>query len=279
MKVLVTGGAGFVGSHLVEELVKEKNVVHVVDDLSEGKWSNLSEARDKIFFYRQDIRNALPEIDFDVVYHLAAKHSVPKSFEHPQDYFDVNVGGSWDVFAQYQKSRIVNISSSSAKECKSPYAISKKTTELCAALFSGIVSLRYFNVIGERQPNKGCVVPSFCTEMLAGNPPIIYGDGSQSRDYTYVKDVVRETIGFGQGKRKKDVGVFDVGYGDSHTTMEMFKRIAKLLGYEGAPVFAGERLGDVKFTKSGKAIACPEFGFERGLERTVKWFEEKGVLK
>jgi len=274
MKVLVTGGAGFIGSHLVEELVKRGNTVHVVDNLSTGKIDNLRNVKREIVFHRSDIRNNLPAVDFDVVYHLAAEHSVPKSFENPQEYFDVNVGGSWDVFAQYQDSRIVNVSSSSAKYNKSPYAISKRTSEICAKLFPNIVSLRYFNVFGERQPFNGAVIPSFCNRMLRGERPIIFGDGEQVRDFTYVKDVVEETIDFGEGKRKEAKGVFSIGYGKTHSVNELFQKIAKILDFDKPPIFKEERIGDIRFSQSKEIMLNPKFGFEEGLRRTIDWYSE-----
>ena len=278
-KYLVTGGSGFIGSHVVEELVNRGDKVTVIDDLSEGLESNLASVWDKIIFLEKDITGSyLPDGPFDVVYHLAAKHSVPKSFDDPQKYFDVNVGGSWDVFAKYQDCRIVNVSSSSAVACKSPYAISKKTVELCADLFKNIVSLRYFNVFGERQALCGAVVPAFCVTMLRGEQPTIYGDGNQDRDFTYVKDVADATVEFGEGKWKDLKGVHEVGYGSCHTVNEIFEIISKQLRYQRDPIYAEERIGDVKHSISSGLLGTSKYGFEKGINRTVSWFKAKKYI-
>lgn len=277
MRVLVTGGAGFIGSHLVEELVKRGDEVWIIDNLLEGKINNIREVRDKVVFCGGDVRETLINEYFRVVYHLAAKRSVPKSFLHPKEYFDVNINGTWNILSAYgRRSRIVNISSSSAEKCLSPYAISKRTTELLCMLYPKAVSLRLFNVFGERQLNTGCVIPAFTLNMINNKTPFVYGDGNQSKDFTYVGDVVREIMEFGEGKYKKENGIFDIGYGQSHSVNELFERIGKLTNYECLPpIHLAKRQGDTDFSQSTRKMENVKYGFEIGLERTVEWFKNE----
>jgi nucleoside-diphosphate-sugar epimerase len=199
---------------------------------------------------------------------------VPKSFQHPQKYFESNIIGTWNVLSKYSggSTTIVNISSSSAKENLSPYAISKCAAEQCAALFKKTVSLRLFNVFGERQPDIGCIVPAFCKHMIARKQPIIYGDGTQSRDFTYVKDVVRVIADYGQ--HSCATGVHDIGYGQNITVMDMFKKIAKLTKFNGKPMQMSKRKGDIDYSRASEAMKQPKWGFDKGLERTVDYFKE-----
>lgn len=285
MNTLITGGAGFIGSHLVEELVSQKekeDKITVVDDLSEGDWDNIDDcimSKDGVDFFPCSILqlDAMPFGKIDVVYHLAAKHTVPLSFVNPGDYFTTNITGSWKVFEAFKKARIVNISSSSAAECKSPYGISKRAAELAAELFPNVVSLRLFNVFGERQPYTGCVIPAFCKAILTKKRPIIYGDGEQSRDFTYVKDVVKEIVRYGNGGYKNEKGVHDVGYGESTTVNYLFDQISRLLNYEGKPKHVEERQGDVRYTQASRKMYCPEYGFREGLKRAVDWQKKKYI--
>lgn len=281
MNILVTGGAGFIGSHLVEELVKDKeNKVTVLDDLSTGKIENLSHIpQDKVDGWSGDICSEIQfphdlEYNFDAVYHLAAKRSVPLSFEIPYEFFRVNINGTWNMLEKNKKARFVNISSSSAPECLSPYGITKRTAEHLTALHPNGVSLRLFNVFGERQSDCGAIVPEFTKLMLKGKQPTIYGDGLQTRDFTYVKDVVDELIKFGQGKHRRITGANEVGYGSPIMVTELFHRIAKLTNYKKGIINAPAREGDIRNSKCWNPIEIPQYGFEEGLKRTVKWIKE-----
>jgi len=284
MNVLVTGGCGFIGSHLVEELAKRGNIVTVVDDLSTGFLSNLNSIEnnnsvDLHAFISICEEKKLPfpiaQKQFDVVYHLAAKRSVPLSFKEPQEFINVNITGTSNILEKYPDSRIVNISSSSAQYCLSPYGITKKTAELLTALHPNSVSLRLFNVFGERQADCGAIVPEFAKLMLAGKQPTIYGNGLQTRDFTYVKDVVNELIEYGQGKYKKLKGqVYDVGYGKSHTVESVFEKIANQTKFNDSPIYTKQRQGDIRFSQAYDIIDKPKYGFEKGLERTIKWIKE-----
>jgi len=274
MNVLVTGGAGFIGSHLVEELIKRKNNVFVQDNISTGSMENIKHLKRKIRFFKGGINTKLKWNKVDVVYHLAAKRSVPTSFKEPHEFFKVNIDGTWDVFTKYNEARIVNISSSSASQCLSPYAISKRTAEHLARLFPNTVSLRLFNVFGERQADCGVVVPEFTKSMLQGKQPTIYGDGEQTRDFTYVKDVVNKIIEYGQGKKTKFDGTTNIGYGKSHTVNELYDKIAKILKFEGKPVYTEQRQGDARFSQAQNGMKNPTYGFEKGLKRTIKWIDK-----
>lgn len=283
MNTLVTGGAGFIGSHLLEELISQKeegDKITVVDDLSESRWENIEDLKKEFDFFPCDILrlDPIPFGKIDVVYHLAAKHSVPLSFASPGDYFTNNTTGSWKVFETFKKSRIVNISSSSARECKSPYGISKRAAEIAAELFPNVVSLRLFNVFGERQPQTGCVIPAFCKAMITKKRPIIYGDGEQSRDYTYVKDVAKEIMMYGSGGFKNQKEIHDVGYGQSITVNDLYGQISRLLNYEGKPKHEEERRGDVRSTLATRKIYCPEYGFWAGLKRTIDWYKKNKYI-
>ena len=280
MNVLVTGGAGFIGSHLVEELVKRGDEVTILDNLSTGKEENLAHIpEDKFVCWVGDIcsEKQFPhdlEYDFDVVYHLAAKRSVPLSFKYPHAFFKDNISGTYNMLEKNKGARIVNISSSSAEQCLSPYAISKKTAEMLAAIFPNTVSLRLFNVFGERQADCGAIMPEFTKLMLKGKQPTVYGDGLQTRDFTYVKDVVRHLIKYGQGNNKELTGVFDVGYGVCHTVNDIYDKIAKYVGVCPTPIFGDRRAGDIRYSKAENTISSPKYGLNKGLKRTVEWIKK-----
>ncbi len=277
MKILVTGGAGFIGSHLVEELVKNgNNEVWIQDDFSTGTKKNIEHIDRLHRIWAHGINIMLLSEDFDVVYHLAAKRSVPLSFEIPHEFFKVNIDGTWDILNKYKKARVVNISSSSAEQCLSPYAISKKTAENLAALHPNAVNLRLFNVFGERQANCGAIVPEFAKSMLKSKTPTVYGDGNQTRDFTYVKDVVNEIIEYGQGRYRDCMTsvVHEVGYKQSRTVNDMFAEIAHLCRFADSPIYEDAREGDIKFSKAKAGMYKPKYGFSKGLQRTIKWIKE-----
>ena len=276
MNILVTGGAGFIGSHLVDELVKKGHDVDVVDDLSIGNFSNIRKHRDisEFYFLDEKVESIKRWVgDFDVVYHLAAQHSVPDSMKNPMKYYKANVLGTANMLKFFPDARFVNISSSSAIECKSPYAISKKAGELMTNLHKNSVSLRLFNVFGERQADLGCIMTEFAKNMMKDEPPVIYGDGSQTRDFTYVKDVVTEILRYGQGKKKKLNGIYEVGYGDSISVNKACSIMHKLFGSTALPEYGEPRAGDIWYSRAKNKMVNPKYGFKKGLERTVKWIK------
>lgn len=280
MNVLVTGGAGFIGSHLVLRLLELNHDVWVIDDLSNSTLKNLVKVFNKINFIKLSINDELPKIDFDVVFHLAAKKSVPQSFENPNDYFLTNIQGSYNIFETYKSSRIINVSSSSVEFLKSPYAISKDTVEKLGRLFSNVVSLRFYNVFGEHQLNEGAVIPAFIENVLTNKQCIIYGDGEFSRDFTYVGDVAEEVIEYGLGKKRnlQNIGdnAFCLGYNNTITINELFGKVCVLCNKKGKVKHSNVRKGDVEFSRSPHAIK-KVYGFDEGLKRTVEFWKLKYI--
>lgn len=306
---LVTGGAGFIGSHIVYELIKSGNKVRVLDNFSSGKEENLKAVFDKIELVKGDIRDVelLKKVTSGVDYclHQAALRSVPKSVQFPQEYNDVNISGTLNVLLAAKENkvkRVVFASSSSVygdvnkfpqseKDLTlliSPYALTKLAGEYWCRVFSkqyGLetVSLRYFNVFGPRQSlddEYAVVIPKFIVSVLRGEPPPIYGDGKQSRDFTFVENVVQANI---LAAKKEGVAgmVFNIACGCGHTVIGLAEAINSILGKNIKPVFLPVRPGDVKKTLAD--INCakkylgfePGIDFEAGIKRTVEWFKER----
>lgn len=274
MKVLISGGYGFIGSHVAEKLLKQKDDVWIIDNLSAGKKANITVKEKIAGFWNFGINESFPNEHFDVIYHLAARRSVPESFKYPNEFFDVNIKGTWNLLNNLSWDRFVNISSSSAEGCLSPYGISKRAAENLAALFPDAVTLRPFNVFGDKQPiESGAVIPQFAHSMiLLHESPTIFGDGEQSRDFSFVEDVADEIIRYGKGKYKKRKGVWEMGYGTPHKVNEIFSLMAEKLNFKGKPVYEKERKGEVKTTKA-KHIIKDTYGFNRGLEETIEWYK------
>lgn len=307
-KFVVTGGAGFIGSHVVEELLRYNHKVVVFDNLISGSEENIAHVRDRIEFLKEDIRDraalksAFKGVDF--VLHQAALRSVPKSFDAPEDYIDVNIKGTFNVFEVAKEmgvKRVVYASSSSVygnsqsfpqhetdlTEPISPYAISKLDNELLGGVFSrnfGLhtVGLRYFNVYGPRQDptsQYAAVVAIFCKRMNKGLPPEIHGNGHQARDFTYVKDVASANIAACMAKAGPSNGkVFNVSGGSSVSVLNIVDCINKHLGKKIQPTFLPRRTGDVDKTQgSNKRIikVCnwrPVVPFEKGIKITLEHF-------
>tara|TARA_R110002074_G_scaffold160697_1_gene318188 strand:+ start:3269 stop:4177 length:909 start_codon:yes stop_codon:yes gene_type:complete len=250
MKCLVTGGAGFIGSHLVDKLIEEGHQVLVLDDLSTGKKENINEKAD---FMKWDISKDWNEIsisieEIDVIFHLAAKARVQPSIENPIEYHNANVNGTLNMLVAARDAgvkRFVFSSSSSvygdieekdlptsensALNPMSPYALHKSIGEQYCKLFSELydmetVSLRYFNVYGDSMSLEGAyklVIPIFTEQILNGEPMTINGDGEQKRDFTYVGDVVQANISAGTLDRKFNGDVFNIGHGDNRTVNQI----------------------------------------------------------
>jgi nucleoside-diphosphate-sugar epimerase len=308
-KYLVTGGAGFIGSNIVEELVNNGEYVRVIDDLSTGFEDNLAPFTRDIDFIKGDIRSekdmekALSGIDF--VIHQAAIRSVPKSVDDPATSNDVNVSGTLNVLRKAKEAevkRLVYASSSSVygdsdvypqkeslmPEPISPYAVSKLSAEYYCRMFShtlGLetVSLRYFNVFGPRQNPESkysAVIPAFISALLNDSPCRIHGDGKQSRDFTYVSNVVSANLAACRAQGVSG-GYFNVACGDDHSVVELAGTLKDITGKDIESVHEGRRPGDVMKTFADitalreKLGVEPGIGFREGLERTVEWFVEK----
>ncbi|MDD4955586.1 MAG: SDR family oxidoreductase [Candidatus Omnitrophica bacterium] len=306
-KVLVTGGAGFIGSHIVDRLVKEGASVTVLDNLCSGKIENIAQNKDKIKFIQKDLRDdsALNEAlsGIELVSHQAALRSVPKSMERPLEYHDVNVTGTLKLFLKAKEKgvkRIAMASSSSVygerfdfpekeSDCAkpiSPYAASKLIDEYYAYLFSkqfglSVVCMRYFNVYGPGQSlddEYAVVIPKFITCLLEGKNPPIYGDGEQERDFTYVENVVEANM---RALIAPDAGgeVFNIGNGAPNSVNGLLRTLNKIMNKNIKATYLPERAGDVRKTHSDISKAekilgwKPKIGFEEGLKKTAEWFK------
>jgi len=310
-RYLVTGGAGFIGSHLAERLLRDGHKVRVLDNLSTGRKSNLDAIRDvgaagSFEWLEGDIRSldtcrrACEGVEY--VLHQAALASVPRSIENPVDTTAVNVGGTLNVlYAAKERGvrRVVCASSSSVygdseslpkhEELPtaplSPYAASKLAGEVYARVYArtmglSTLSLRYFNVFGPRQDPQSqyaAVIPRFTTALRDGNRPIVYGDGLQSRDFTYIDNVVAANL---QACTAPDGAgeAMNVACGDRFTLLDLLGVLGSLLGVAPNPEFQPARPGDVKHSQASierarKLIGFqPGIGFEEGLARTVAYF-------
>lgn len=251
-KVIVTGGLGFIGSVLVSKLKKQGFKVDIID-LKNGK----------------DIRKDKLMGNYDIVFHLAALRSVPKSFKLSREYFDTNVYGTYRILDSFQNSRIVNISTSSADNPIAPYGLSKLLGEKIVERYSNVVSLRLFNPFGE----GGCsdlVIPIFAEKMMNNEQIYIHSDGKQDRDFTYIQDVVDEIMYYGLSK---DIGIKTVGYGESHSVNEIFKIMAKYFNYKKEPIYIPRRQGDQIHTQAKEKMHFKPIGFYEGLNRTMRWYK------
>lgn len=301
-KVAVTGGLGFIGSHLVEELCHENEVV-IVDNESTGSIENIKHLEfENISLDLGDIT----EIDLvnsfegcDYVFHHAAMASVPASVADPLNCNRMNVTGTLQVLmaardcgvekvvfassaAVYGDSTDFPLSENTLLKFISPYALSKATGEMYCQLFADIydlptVSLRYFNVFGPRQdPNSqyASVIPHFISSMLNDKPPVIFGDGEQSRDFIYVKHIVDANL---KACQSRETGSFNIATGKSTTVNQLVDIINQILGKDTEPIYEEPRPGDVKHSlaevSKAKSLGfSPSADFIKELGETVQWF-------
>lgn len=309
MKYLVTGGAGFIGSHIVDRLVADGEQVRVLDNFFTGNMSHIEHNLSSIELLNGDItdmeavRGAVDGIDY--VLHQAALRSVPVSVAEPLPYCDVNVRGTLNILTASRDAgvkRVVCASSSSvygsnpalpkqedmAPAPVSPYAVTKLAGEHYCRMFTLLygletVSLRYFNVFGPRQDPKSqyaTVIPLFITALREGRRPVIFGDGLQSRDFTYVRNVVdanlKSCVAPGAAGE-----AFNIACGCRYTLLEIVEALNRMLGTSIDPVLEGERAGDVKHTLADISKASGILGYEPsvsfwdGLEEIVRWMIEK----
>lgn len=305
-KILVTGGAGFIGSHICEALVKKRHRVTVLDDFSTGKEENLARIKRKIRIIRGDIRDR-PTVEdamkkTDYVIHEAAFVSASESVNDPKTTYSINVDGTKNVLDGALKQRIkkVVLASSAAVygnrepplkemfECHplSPYGESKLLNEYDAVRYITkfhlpIVCLRYFNVYGPRQRRESGyagVITSFINALNSNEQPVIYGDGSQTRDFIYVEDVARATL-LALKNNKANGEVFNIATGKPTTIRELALTIARLMKKgEVKPNYAASREGDIThswadISKAAKILKFkPKFSLDAGLRKTIKYF-------
>jgi nucleoside-diphosphate-sugar epimerase len=304
-KYVVTGGAGFIGSALVRRLIPH-GTVSVIDNLLTGNERNLDEVRGQIEFHRADIRDPsviAPLIHgADTVFHLAAIPSVPRSIDDPVPSHQVNVDGTFNVFRAASEGgvrRIVYAASSSAygdtptlpkresmaPQPKSPYAVQKLVGEYYASVFHSCfgletVALRFFNVYGPRQdpssPYSG-VLSLFMKHLLARTAPTIFGDGEQTRDFTYVEDVA--DLCFKAAQAPGVAGnMYNAGNGGRYSLNLIWKLLREMEGVEIEPQFAPPRPGDVRDSMADTARAAadlghaPRYSIQEGLKRTLEWY-------
>jgi len=307
-KYLVTGGAGFIGSHITEELIKRKESVRVLDNFLTGKRENLAPFLDEIELIEGDIRDynqcqkAVKGIDS--VLHQAALPSVPRSVSDPITSNEINITGTLNMLVSSQKAGIksfVFASSSSVygddqrlpkKEGNegnplSPYALGKSTGEKYCQIFSQLygfntVCLRYFNIFGPRQDpfsQYAAAIPIFITKMLDNESPTIFGDGQQSRDFTYVSNVVQANLLACQAENTSGE-VVNIGCGSRETVNSLVENINSVLEKEIRAKYDNPRPGDVKhshadISKAGEMLEYkPLVTFSEGLKKTVSWYKE-----
>lgn len=307
MRYLVTGGAGFIGSHIVDRLVSRGDDVIVLDDLSAGKETNLTRVRNKIELRVQTITN-LDAVQaackgMDYVIHLAARTSVPRSVKNPVETNAANIDGTLNVLVAARDAKVKRIvyaaSSSAYGETEtlpkiesmapapiSPYGITKYVGELYAQVFGRVyglenVSVRFFNVFGPRQDPSSQysgVLSRFLLAVQQGEQPVIYGDGEQSRDFTYIENIVDEVLRGCEAQGASGL-VFNGGTGARITLNEVIKLLEKITGKKVTPKYDAPRTGDIRHSQADISLANRILGykpivlFEEGLRRTWEWFQ------
>jgi len=306
---LVTGGAGFIGSNLCEAILSQGGRVCCIDNLSTGKRENVEMFADNenYSFMESDIRNlddCMAACDgVDYVLHQAAWGSVPRSVAMPLLYEEINIRGTLNMLEAARQTgvkRFVYASSSSVYgdsdklpkiegtegKALSPYALTKKVNEEYAALYYKLyglktVGLRYFNVFGKRQDPSGdyaAVIPRFIKLLLEGKPPVINGDGRQSRDFTYIENVVEANLKSVYASDEALGKAFNIAFGGRESVQNVFDIIAGALNVGIKPVYGPERAGDVRHSHAdiGKARRLlnydPKYSFEDGIKQAIEWY-------
>jgi nucleoside-diphosphate-sugar epimerase len=306
-RTLVTGGAGFIGSHLCEALLDTGAHVRILDDLSTGRMENLVHCAESVDWIEGDIRDLetcrKACAGIDLVFHQAALGSVPRSLESPGATIAINVAGTANVFAAARETgvaRIVYASSSSVygdadrlpwREGEeglplSPYALSKKMCEELAGQFARsfgteLIGLRYFNVFGPRQDPEGpyaAVVPSFFAAAMRSKAPLVFGDGEQSRDFTPIVDAVRANLLAASADSRATGSAYNVATGQRTTINSLARLIGELVGIRGSTRHAPAREGDVLHSQADLAHAeemlryRPSSSLEQGLADSLDYY-------
>lgn len=302
--ILITGGLGFIGSHIANELLNDNQIV-IVDNLSTGNLNNINNPNhENLKIIKEDIRNVdLDEVtsDIDYIFHLAAMASVPLSIDRPVECNDINLNATINLLksaVDNNVKKIVFSSSSSVygenrnmplKESEplmpmSPYAASKASCELYLRSFYdsyglNYTVLRYFNVFGPGQDKNSqyaAVIPNFISAMLEGNQPEIYGDGEQTRDFVFVKDIVKANI----NAAKSDYnGVINIASGEKLSINQLFDIVKRTLGSDLEPKYLPKRAGDIKHSLADTSkmekinFEIDHNNFEKQLEETINWFK------
>ena len=305
--MLVTGGAGFIGSNLVRSLLASKGAVRVLDNLSTGSAENLQGLNEAVELVEGDIRDGdtvRRAVDgCELVFHLAALPSVARSISDPAGCNEVNVTGTLNLLRASIDAgvrRFVLASSSSVygdtttlpkheelpTSPRSPYAASKLAAESYCRSFApafGLetVALRFFNVFGPRQnPDSeyAAVVPRFVTRAISNLPPVVFGDGYQSRDFTFVENAVQACVLAGEANARASGEAINVGCGERYSLRDMIDVLGELIGRSLSATFDAPRLGDVRDSQADISKARdllgynPVVGFKEGLARTIEWF-------
>lgn len=311
MRYLVTGGGGFIGSNLVAELVRRGEEVRILDDFSTGRRENLAAVEGRCDVIEGSITDTAcvreSTRNIDIVFHQAALPSVPRSVAHPQESNAVNVTGTLNILVAAREAavrRVVLASSSSVygdspvmpkhedipPRPLSPYAVSKLTGEYYARVFYDLygletISLRYFNVFGPHQnpaSQYAAVIPLFIAAMLRGEPPTVFGDGLQSRDFSYVDNVVHANLLAAAAPRTRGEAV-NIACQETHTILDLIASLNLLTGSRISPVFRSSRKGDILHSLADLRRArellgyAPVVKWEEGLRRTVAWYRSRSV--
>jgi len=311
--LVVTGGAGFIGSNLAEELAKREDEVIIIDDLSTGKMENIKDVvkRSNVEFVNGSVTNMklLEELfrDVDYAFHQAAIPSVQRSIENPGATNEANITGTLNVLIAARDcgvKKVIYASSSSVygdtmelpkrEDMKpnplSPYAVTKLVGEYYCKAFNEVyglktVCLRYFNVYGPKQDpasEYAAVIPRFVTRVLNNQPPVIYGDGNQTRDFTFVKDVVNANI---LAAEKNVNGTFNIANGQRVSINELANRIMEIAGVKLSPVYDTPRKGDIRDSLADISLAEEKLGYEpgftldEGLKETMIWYRRLKVVR
>lgn len=308
---LVTGGAGFIGSNLCEVLLRMGHKVRCLDDLSTGKQSNVNLFIDdpNYAFILGDVRDIETCMgaarDVDYVLHQAAWGSVPRSIEYPLLYEDINIGGTLNIMEAARQNgvkKLVYASSSSVYgdepnlpktegregNLLSPYAVTKRVAEDYGKLYTRLYNLdtyglRYFNVFGARQDPSGAyaaAIPKFIGQLLSDQTSTIYGDGKQSRDFTYIENVVEANLKACLAPSEAAGEVFNIAYGGREYLIDIYHLLADALGKDIEPVFGPERVGEIRhsnadITKAKDLLGYdPSYSFEDGIRLAIDWYRE-----
>lgn len=308
---LVTGGAGFIGSNLCEVLLNSGYKVRCLDDLSNGKQENIDLfiKNPNYTFIKGDVRNldtcikACESVDY--VLHQAAWGSVPRSIELPLLYEEINIKGTLNMMEAARQNgvkKFVYASSSSVYgdepnlpkqegregNVLSPYALTKMVDEEYGKLYTKLYGLdtyglRYFNVFGKRQDPNGAyaaVIPKFLKQLLNDEQPTINGDGKQSRDFTYIENVVEANLKACKASHEAAGEAYNIAFGGREYLIDIYDKLCKALGKDIKPIFGQERKGDIKHSNADISKAKtllgydPEWSFERGIVAAIQWYKE-----